>query len=71
MRRSATPPDLTDRRWKLVESLLPEPPPGPAGRRPEHHSKREIVNAILYHVRAGGSWRILPKDFPPWETVYG
>jgi transposase len=30
-----------------------------------------VVNAILYHVRAGGSWRMLPKDFPPWETVYG
>jgi Putative transposase of IS4/5 family (DUF4096) len=29
------------------------------------------VNAILYQVRAGGSWRMLPKDFPPWETVYG
>lgn len=50
--------------------MLPEPPPGPAGRPPKHE-KREIVNAILYQVRAGGSWRMLPKDFPPWETVYG
>ena len=31
----------------------------------------EIVDAILCHVRAGGAWRMLPKDFPPWETVYG
>ena len=29
------------------------------------------MNAILYQVRAGGSWRMLPRDFPPWETVYG
>ena len=64
------PTDLTERQWRLVEPLLPEPPPGPAGRPPKH-SKREIVNAILYQVRAGGSWRMLPKDFPPWETVYG
>lgn len=64
------PTDLTGRQWRLVEPLLPEPPPGPAGRPPKHE-KREIVNAILYHVRAGGSWRMLPKDFPPWETVYG
>lgn len=64
------PTDLTDRQWKLVEPLLPDPPPGPAGRPPEH-PKREIVNAILYHVRAGGAWRMLPKDFPPWQTVYG
>ena len=64
------PTDLTERQWRLVVPLLPEPPPGPAGRPPKH-SKREIVNAILYQVRAGGSWRMLPKDFPPWETVYG
>lgn len=64
------PTDLTDRQWELVEPLLPEPPPGPAGR-PPSHDKREIVNAILYHVRAGGAWRMLPKDFPAWQTVYG
>ncbi|TMC38729.1 MAG: IS5 family transposase [Chloroflexi bacterium] len=64
------PTDVTDRQWELVEALLPDPPPGPAGR-PVLHDKREIVNAILYHVRAGGAWRMLPKDFPPWQTVYG
>lgn len=64
------PTDLTDRQWELVEPLLPDPPPGPAGR-PAVHEKREIVNAILYHVRAGGAWRMLPKDFPAWQTVYG
>ena len=63
------PTDLTDRQWALIEPLLPEPSSNPG--RPAKHSKREIVNAILYHVRAGGSWRMLPKDFPPWETVYG
>jgi transposase len=49
--------------------LLPDPPAGPAGR-PAEHSKREVVNAILYMARAGCSWRMLPKDFPPWQTVY-
>jgi len=64
------PTDLTDRQWKLVEPLLPGPPRGPAGRKPKH-DKREIVNAILYQVRAGGAWRMLPGDLPPWQTVYG
>ena len=63
------PTDVTDRQWALIGPLLPEPSSNPG--RPAKHSKREIVNAILYHVRAGGSWRMLPKDFPPWETVYG
>ena len=64
------PTDLTDGQWNLVEPLLPDPSPGPAGRKPRHQ-KREVVNAILYHVRAGGAWRMLPKDLPPWQTVYG
>jgi transposase len=63
------PTDLTDRQWGLVEGLLPCPPPGPAGRKPKH-DKREIVNAILYQVRSGGAWRMLPADLPPWQTVY-
>ena len=32
---------------------------------------REIVNAILYLLRAGCPWRLLPKDFPPRSTVQG
>ena len=31
---------------------------------------REILNAIRYIARSGGGWRMLPKDFPPWQTVY-
>jgi putative transposase len=34
------------------------------------HSKRTIVNAILYVVRGGIQWRLMPNDFPPWQTVY-
>ena len=31
---------------------------------------REVLNAIRYLTRSGGGWRMLPKDFPPWQTVY-
>jgi putative transposase len=31
---------------------------------------REVVNAILYLNREGCTWRALPRDFPPWRTVY-
>jgi transposase len=39
--------------------------------RPPVHARRGIVNAILYVNRTGCAWRYLPKDFPPWRTVYG
>src|SRR4051812_22944380 len=66
-RRSRYPSDTSDEQWALVEPLLP---PVKTGGRPEKHPRRAIVDAILYVVRAGCSWRQLPADFPPWQTVY-
>jgi putative transposase len=59
--------DLTDRQWQLIRQLLP--PRSRLGRRPI--DRRQIINAILYVVRTGCQWRLLPKDFPNWNTVYG
>lgn len=64
------PSDLTDEQWALVEPLLPAARVGPKGGRREKHPRRRIVDAIFYVVRTGCAWRQLPKDFPPWPTVY-
>jgi transposase len=61
------PSDTNDEQWALIEPLLP---PVKTGGRPEKHSRRAVVDAILYVVRTGCSWRQLPADFPPWQTVY-
>jgi putative transposase len=45
------------------------PAPNKRGR-PRTHGTREILNAIFYVLKSGYPWRLLPKDFPPWETVY-
>ena len=37
---------------------------------PERRPARDVVDAILYHLRNGGTWRSLPHDYPPWKTVY-
>ncbi|MFJ3786310.1 IS5 family transposase [Streptomyces sp. NPDC090093] len=64
------PSDLSDEQWVLVEPLLPPARVGPKGGRREKHPRRRIVDAIFYVVRTGCSRRQLPKDFPPWPTVY-
>ena len=64
---SRYPSDLTDAQWALIESLVPEPR---WGGRPAVHSRRRIVEAILYVNRTGCAWRQLPHDFPPWATVF-
>lgn len=61
------PTDLTDAEWERIAPLLPKPPR--RGRR-RTVDLREILNAIRYMTRSGGGWRMLPKDFPPWQTVY-
>jgi transposase len=61
------PSDTSDEQWAIIEPLLPSIR---TGGRPEKHPRRAVVDAILYVVRAGCSWRQLPADFPPWQTVY-
>ncbi len=34
------------------------------------HSLRDIFDAIFYVLRSGCPWRMLPGDFPPWQTVF-
>jgi putative transposase len=58
--------DLTDDQFALVEPLLPRPKK--MGRPPA--DLRAVLNAILYLVRTGCQWRLLPHDFPPWSTVH-
>lgn len=59
-------PALTDERWKQVLPLLPPQKPQ-TGRPAVDH--RLIVEAILWVVRTGSSWRELPKRFGPWQTI--
>ena len=61
------PTDLTDEEWARIAPLLPKP--APRGRKPGV-DLREVLNAIRYMTRTGGGWRMLPKDFPPWQMVY-
>ncbi|WP_018501993.1 IS5 family transposase [Parafrankia discariae] len=65
--RRRYPTDLSDAEWELIAPLIPDPEPGG---RPVAHERREIVNALAYWIRAGCSWRLLPHDLPPWQTVY-
>ena len=34
------------------------------------HGLRAILDAVFYVLKSGCPWRLLPRDFPPWKTVY-
>ncbi len=67
MKRKTYPTDLSDKQWKLLEPILP--PPEQFGRK-RCVDLREIINALCYLARAGCQWRLLPGEFPKWQTVY-
>jgi putative transposase len=67
LERMPYPSDVTDEEWAHLEPLIPAAKPG--GRR-QAIDRREIVNAILYVLRSGCPWRLLPHDLPRWFTAY-
>src|SRR5690348_1895224 len=67
MGRQAYSSDLTDKQWDLLRPLIPLPS---LEGRPPSVERHELVNAILYVLRSGCQWRLLPLEFPAWGTAY-
>ena len=61
------PTDLKYTEWQLIADFFPTYRLG----RPRKWEMWQILNAILYVVRTGCQWRMLPTNLPPWQTVYG
>jgi putative transposase len=57
------PTDLTDSQWQVIEKLLLD-------QRKRKYDLRQVLNAIFYVVKGGIPWRLMPKDLPPWKSVY-
>lgn len=65
---ASSPTDVDDRTWSLIAPVLSRQ--ARAGR-PRRYSDRLIYDAIIYLLKGGISWRMLPRFYPPWQTVYG
>src|SRR5437660_9804102 len=61
------PSDLTDRQWDCIKDLIP---PAKSGGRPRELDMRSVVNALLYLLVTGCQWRMLPREYPAWQSVY-
>jgi transposase len=67
MTRKTYPSDVKDVEWGIIQPLLPA---SQAIGRPREVDLREIINGIFYVLHEGCTWRALPHDLPPWQTVY-
>ena len=61
------PSDLSDHQWNHIKDLIPPPKPGG---RPRKIDIRLVLNGILYVVVGGIQWRMLPREYPNWKSVY-
>lgn len=59
--------DLTQSEWDLISYCFPK---ASNFGRPRKYPQLEIFNGILYVNKTGCQWRNLPKDLPPWASVY-
>jgi putative transposase len=69
IRRSKYPTDLSDTEWECLKTHLPAREKRSRGR-PRLHSPREILDAVFCVLKSGCPWRLLPREYPPWRTVY-
>jgi putative transposase len=60
------PSDLTEEQWELIKQHFDNGNYG-KGR---IHSQKSLVDGVLYIIKTGCQWSFLPKDFPPYKTVY-
>lgn len=67
MTRIAYQTDISDAEWGIISPLLPAPQH--IGR-PREVDLREVINGIFYVLHEGCTWRAIPHDLPPWQTVY-
>ena len=66
MKNASYDTSLSDAQWKIAEPLMPLA----AHRGRPRTPLREVFDAMLYMVKSGCPWRLLPKEFPYWKTVY-
>lgn len=57
---------LSDREWELIEPLLPKK----KKTKPPTWTKRQILDGVFYQLKNGCNWGDLPKDLPPYPTVF-
>src|SRR6266542_1414114 len=61
------PSDVSDEEWAFVApylTLMTSDAPQRV------YELREVFNGLRYIARSGASWRMMPKDLPPWHVVY-
>lgn len=58
------PANLTDKQWQVIKNRVK------TKERKRRHSLCEMVSTLMYITKIGCQWRMIPKEFDLWQTVY-
>ena len=61
------PSDISREEFEIIREELEE---AKRKTRPRKYDLYDIFCAVLYVLRGGIQWRMLPSDFPKWQLVY-
>ena len=64
---SQYPSDISKEQFERIRSILEN---AKKKTKPRQIDLYEIFNAILYLLKSGCQWRMLPKEYPKWKTVH-
>jgi putative transposase len=56
--------DVTESQWQIIKNIVDCEP------RKRKYSMRDVLNTILYVVKGGIQWRMIPHDLVPWQSAY-
>lgn len=65
--RKSYPSDISREQFEIIRPLLESARKKTAPRRVQLY---EVFCAVLYLLRSGCQWRMLPEEFPKWRTVH-
>ena len=63
-KRMQYPTDLTESQWQYIKKTMN------LKDRKRKYSLLVIWNALMYLLKTGCQWRMLPEEFPKWRTVH-
>lgn len=67
MPRKIYPSDITREQFEFIRPALES---FKKKTKPKTVDSYEVFCALLYVVKSGCQWRMLPSDFPDWKLVY-
>src|SRR3989338_3821590 len=67
MQRNIYPSDITRKQFKKIQPFLES---ARKRTKPRKIDQYDIFCALLYLLKSGCQWRMLPSDFPQWKLVH-